>query len=157
MEGLRLVRRTMEFGDVRLEVAQRASPRATQDHLPAEDDCVRSGEDSTGLDLWPAGEALAAYLCAHTSSLLVSSHPWQRIGGGNETLKTLLAVAVRVGSQEESEWVELGAGVGVPGMLAARLGVERVTLTDFDPNVSRVRRDVVLASGAPRFEGVDTA
>ena len=155
MEGLRLVRRTMEFGDVRLEVAQRASPSATQDHLPAaaDDDCVRSGDDSTGLDLWPAGEALAAYLSAHTSSLLVSMGGLlRRVGARGKTLKADGCGAC--GSQEEREWVELGAGVGVPGMLAATLGVERVTLTDFDPNVSLGHSS---PSGAPSFDGFDTA
>lgn len=139
MEGLRLMRRTMEFGDVRLEVSLRASPSATEshDHLPASDDCVACGDDSTGLDLWPAGEALAAYLGAHASSLLVSlggmaslaAHQW----GRNPREPNSCGASA---SQEEREWVELGAGVGVPGMLAASLGVERMTLTDFDPNVS---------------------
>lgn len=41
--------------------------------------------------------------------------------------------------------LELGAGVGVPGLLAASLGAPRVVLTDFHPSVlSRLRTNVTL-------------
>jgi len=39
--------------------------------------------------------------------------------------------------------LELGAGVGVPGLLAARLGARRVVLTDYQPHVlARLRQNV---------------
>jgi hypothetical protein len=129
---VRLVTHTLGFGDVRLRVAQRATPSQQQDDAP-----VSSGEDSTGLDVWPASLALAAYLQAHTATLLRVSPrapPWPR---GRPPLcpATNSALPCSLQGSSQEEWVELGAGVGVPGMLAAKLGVERVVLADFDPNV----------------------
>ena len=52
--------------------------------------------------------------------------------------------------QDEREWVasmpcaiELGAGMGVPGMLAARLGLPRVALSDYHPLVLNSLREAV--------------
>ena len=61
--------------------------------------------DLLGLDIWPAALELCTYLAANPS--LVS--------GANV--------------------VELGAGVGLPGLLAAHLGARRVLLTDYEPQV----------------------
>ena len=43
--------------------------------------------------------------------------------------------------------VELGSGVGVPGMLAAKLGVPSITLTDYHPCVVDALRDTVAING----------
>jgi predicted nicotinamide N-methyase len=61
--------------------------------------------DLLGLDIWPAAIELCNYL---------SDNPTLVAG------KTV---------------VELGAGVGLPGLLAARLNASRVVLTDYEPQV----------------------
>jgi predicted nicotinamide N-methyase len=61
--------------------------------------------DLLGLDIWPAAIELCNYL---------SDNPTLVAG------KTVL---------------ELGAGVGLPGLLAAKLGASKVVLTDYEPQV----------------------
>jgi predicted nicotinamide N-methyase len=81
--------------------------------------------DLLGLDVWPAALELCNYLAAHPS--LVSS------------------AAV----------LELGAGVGLPGLLAARLGAFRVVLTDYEPQVvAHVARNAALCSVAATVSGL---
>lgn len=67
---------------------------------------VEAPFDPLGLDVWPAALELCAYLA------------W------NPHLVQGRAV------------LELGAGVGLPGLLAAQLGALRVVLTDYEPRVS---------------------
>ena len=66
---------------------------------------VEEKPDLLGLDIWPAAIELCTYL---------SENP-------------ALVAGKRV--------VELGAGVGLPGLLAARLGASQVILTDYEPQV----------------------
>ena len=67
-------------------------------------------KDGTGCHcLWPAAERLCEYLLACGDA----------------------------GALRGLRIVELGSGVGVPGMLAARLGAPSVTLTDYHPLVLR--------------------
>ena len=61
--------------------------------------------DLLGLDVWPAALELCTYLATNPS--LVAGH------------------AV----------IELGAGVGLPALLAARLGASKAVLTDYEPQV----------------------
>ncbi|CAL8464087.1 g3622 [Coccomyxa elongata] len=65
--------------------------------------------DDIGLDIWPASEVLCRFL---------TNHP---------------ALATRATSV-----LELGAGVGLPGLLAALLGEALLMLTDYDPQVLEV-------------------
>jgi len=62
-------------------------------------------QDLLGLDIWPAAIELCNYL------------------SDNPTLVAGKSV------------LELGAGVALPGLLAARLGASRVVLTDYEPQV----------------------
>ncbi|PSC67991.1 S-adenosyl-L-methionine-dependent methyltransferase [Micractinium conductrix] len=74
--------------------------------------------DLIGLDVWPAGVALCQYLAA--SPALVSG----------------AAVC------------ELGAGVGLPGLLCAKLGARSVLLTDYEPLVVEQQRRNAKLNGA---------
>lgn len=86
---------------------------------------VPSKPDLLGLDIWPAAFELCTYLAAHPSLVLGST------------------VA------------ELGAGVGLPGLLAARLGAKRVILTDYEPHVvAHVARNAALCGVEDRCSGV---
>lgn len=61
--------------------------------------------DHLGLDIWPAALELCTYLSRHPE--LVSG----------------------------VDIIELGAGVGLPGLLAAKLGAKQAVLTDYEPSV----------------------
>lgn len=81
--------------------------------------------DLLGLDVWPAALELCTYLAAHPS---------------------LVAGAAVL---------ELGAGVGLPGLLAARLGASRVVLTDYEPQVvAHVARNAALCDVAANVSGL---
>mmetsp|Transcript_35870 Transcript_35870/g.78308 ORF Transcript_35870/g.78308 Transcript_35870/m.78308 type:complete len:265 (-) Transcript_35870:228-1022(-) len=99
--------RELVYGPHKLCIACRAPPSelnvAGEPTPENTEDCVVDGEDSSGLDVWPAAEAVCEYLRCQP----------QIVGA--------------------SRIIELGAGAGVPGLLAARLGAE-VVLTDFDQN-----------------------
>lgn len=79
------------------------------------DDYVASGEDSSGLDIWEAASAVCDFLVKYLSA-------FQDLPG------------IRV--------IELGAGAGLPSLVAAKLGCN-VTLTDFDPNALELARENV--------------
>lgn len=79
-------------------------------------------KDTTGCIgriVWPASEILCDFLMACDSK-------W---------LQSLESV------------IELGSGVGVPGMLAARLGIRSVCLTDYHPLVLAALRETIVANG----------
>ncbi|KAI3430311.1 hypothetical protein D9Q98_004907 [Chlorella vulgaris] len=65
----------------------------------------QSAPDLIGLDIWPASIALCRYLAAHPY-LVVGQHV-----------------------------LELGAGMGLPGLLSASLGAASALLTDYEPAV----------------------
>ncbi|KAL1512276.1 hypothetical protein AB1Y20_005538 [Prymnesium parvum] len=86
-------------------------------------------KDGTGVgQLWePATGLLCDYLQAAASSSLRGAHV-----------------------------LELGAGLGAPGLLCARLGAARVTLTDYHPLVlERLRASVLLNLGAASSAAVE--
>jgi len=84
------------------------------------------GHVQSGQYLWPAAAFTARYLIDH----------WW----GTDTTNTFQATAV----------VELGAGVGVAGLVAAQLpGCRQVVLTDYDPgSLQLLRENIALNSGA---------
>jgi len=87
--------------------------------LPAAD----LAKDTTGCCgrlVWPAAEILCDFLQASSDSAWFNAVP---------------------------RAIELGAGVGVPGLLAARLGVPSVTLTDYHPLVLHALRDTAAVNG----------
>lgn len=62
--------------------------------------------DLLGLDVWPAAITLCQYLEMHWSQLM------------------------------KGQWViELGAGIGLPGLLCAQMGASKAVITDYDPKV----------------------
>lgn len=81
--------------------------------------------DLLGLDVWPAALELCSYLAAH-----------QALVRGATVL-------------------ELGAGVGLPALLAAQMGASRVVLTDYEPQVMcHVERNAALCGVADRCAGL---
>lgn len=82
------------------------------------------GKDHTGLGLvWQAAtDMLCDYLEAHASTLFSGDSAWDEV-------------------------CELGAGAGVCGMLAGRLGAHRVVLTDYHPSVLTLLRANVERNG----------
>jgi len=106
-EEMRTQTRELVFGAHQMTIVCRAAPSeaADQEATPNADDWVVDGDDSSGLDIWPAATALCEYLLRCQQQLVGPS----------------------------TKVIELGAGAGVPGLLTARMGAE-VVLTDFDPN-----------------------
>lgn len=81
--------------------------------------------DYLGLDIWPAALEVCGYL---------KDHP---------------------GTVEGATVVELGAGVGLPALLAARLGATRVVISDYEPVVvSHVARNAQLSGVSDRCSGL---
>ena len=79
-----------------------------------------SSKDGTGLAcVWPAAEALCDFL--------------RHANQGAWALP--------------SPVIEIGAGVGLPGLLAAKLGAPSVTLTDYHPVVLSLLRESIVRNG----------
>ena len=79
--------------------------------------------DLLGLDIWPAALELCAYLASHPSL----------VQGRNV--------------------LELGAGVGLPGLLAAQLGARSVVLTDYEPTVRSRGSTAMRRRSLPSADG----
>lgn len=79
--------------------------RTPEQQQQTEDPEEDTKPDLLGLDVWPAALELCTYLATNPS--LVAGHPV----------------------------IELGAGVGLPGLLAAQLGSPKSILTDYEPQV----------------------
>mmetsp|Transcript_51608 Transcript_51608/g.102525 ORF Transcript_51608/g.102525 Transcript_51608/m.102525 type:complete len:468 (-) Transcript_51608:129-1532(-) len=83
-----------------------------------EEACSASSDDNTGFWVWPAARALATHLITHPE----------------------LVRGRRV--------VELGAGTGLPGMVAAALGAQEVVLTELTGTLPFLQRNVELNTAA---------
>lgn len=96
---------------------------------------VISGAGTTGLRTWEAALALAEYLiCCHLSRIynVASVHPVA-------TGQTLVL--------ETESVLELGAGTGLVGITAARLGAKMVVATDGDEGVCEALKSAVDRNG----------
>jgi predicted nicotinamide N-methyase len=89
------------------------------------DDIEDTPPDYLGLDIWPAALELCGYLKDHPTIV------------------------------EGASVAELGAGVGLPALLAARLGATRVVISDYEPIVvSHVTRNAQLSGVSDRCSGL---
>lgn len=68
-------------------------------------DALPSDLDALGLDIWPAAITLCQYIADNPDAVL------------------------------HKRVIELGAGVGLPGLLAAKVGAEESIISDYDPSV----------------------
>eukprot|EP00884_Botryococcus_braunii_P021834 jgi/Botrbrau1/8334/Bobra.0081s0023.1 len=126
-KGLFVVTKSFFSGSHALQITTRQAPNEAVLEktltMPDESD-ISSGEpDQVGLDLWPASFYMCRYLPALGSFL------------------------------EDTPVLELGCGVGMCGLLAARLGASSVLLTDYDDWVlGFARRNVIQNQLAEKVE-----
>ena len=85
---------------------------------------------STAARVWPGSHLLASYL-----------HQTDVVAALNVGKSTDLGARPRV--------IELGAGSGVPGLVAWTLGAAEVVLTDLEENLPRIRETALLNGATP--------